>query len=724
VHYLDPGLAPIPGTEEKLIGVNGAYAWNTVLEAVEGDTLEVLVVNELDEPTSIHWHGLHQRGSNYFDGAAGVTQCGVPPGKNFTYTLQLDRAGTFWWHSHYHVQYAKGLKGALVVKDSDDPYPNVLLQLSDWYLSTELWREPAPRAVLVNGLLRPTTRLEANTTYRIRLANTGVLAPLNFSIDDHNLTVIEADATLVRPVVVTRLQLAVGQRYSVLVTVKPGDHWLRAYWAFGLTQDHASLLMSGFGTSSGRAPSSYVDLNEADLRPLYGSPPMPSVFLEFRLQHRVLPNGTEQSKVSVNGDVFAPYLSPTEPTLLTASKNAMLPASSRVVPLENASVVQLTVWNNDTGEHPFHLHGHSFWIVERGRGLLTAPPTRPLQQAVLRDTVSLNACERASHGVCEEESVEYVVLRFLADNPGAWLFHCHVDQHLLSGLAITFLVDQKSLFMPPDVAGLCMHPKADSANLVEAPPATSGSPGGPLMLPMVLALIPTVVMSVAGVLFHIRAISMRPLVVCSVERLAAGLVLGAISTELAPLIELGSLRSVLTGFFSGVLVAFAVKLLGERMSAERAPTFPDKAIYSHLESRAVRGIPWGMVFATAIDALGDGLLLGLTTVGGGLRAGATVAFALTVEMGLLGLSVAERVRRGGVSRRTGVAIALALPLLILVGALFGASAAGLASAGLMAFGSSVLLYLVVEELLEPCDSVVARAQLFVGYAIVLALDHL
>jgi zinc transporter ZupT len=86
--------------------------------------------------------------------------------------------------------------------------------------------------------------------------------------------------------------------------------------------------------------------------------------------------------------------------------------------------------------------------------------------------------------------------------------------------------------------------------------------------------------------------------------------------------------------------------------------------------------------------------------------------------------VAERVRRGGVSRRTGVAIALALPLLILVGALFGASAAGLASAGLMAFGSSVLLYLVVEELLEPCDSVVARAQLFVGYAIVLALDHL
>ena len=76
--------------------------------------------------------------------------------------------------------------------------------------------------------------------------------------------------------------------------------------------------------------------------------------------------------MSVNWSPFSPYTSPSEPTLLAAARGVPLPEASKVIRVSNGTAVQLTIWNNDTGEHPFHLHGHSFWVVERGRG-----PSRP-----------------------------------------------------------------------------------------------------------------------------------------------------------------------------------------------------------------------------------------------------------------------------------------------------------------------------------------------------------
>ena len=197
LHYLD--TAPLNVTkpfapQDKLIGVNGDYAWNTVMRAVVGETLSVTVVNGLEEPTSIHWHGLYQRGANHFDGAAGVTQCGVPPGRAFTYKIALDRAGTFWWHSHIQTQYARGLKGphragtrAGPARDPPAAVGLVLYPRLRALARADADRDPGERAAA------PVLHLKPNTTYRVRLINMGILAPLNFSIDGHELTVVEAD---------------------------------------------------------------------------------------------------------------------------------------------------------------------------------------------------------------------------------------------------------------------------------------------------------------------------------------------------------------------------------------------------------------------------------------------------------------------------------------------------------------------------------------------------
>ena len=118
-------LVAQPGTVELVSGVTvAAMTYNgqvpgPTIRVTEGDTLRVTLRNELDEPTSIHWHGLHV--PNAMDGVAGVTQEAVASGATFTYEFGVSHAGTFMYHSHANAaeQIDAGLYGVLVV----DPQP-------------------------------------------------------------------------------------------------------------------------------------------------------------------------------------------------------------------------------------------------------------------------------------------------------------------------------------------------------------------------------------------------------------------------------------------------------------------------------------------------------------------------------------------------------------------------------------------------------------------------
>lgn len=103
------------GFRKLMIVVNGQSP-GPLIEANVGDTVRVLVHNQLDDMnTSIHWHGIDQKNTSWMDGVTGVTQCAIPPGESFTYEFQIiDQRGTFWYHAHTAMQYTDGLFGPIV----------------------------------------------------------------------------------------------------------------------------------------------------------------------------------------------------------------------------------------------------------------------------------------------------------------------------------------------------------------------------------------------------------------------------------------------------------------------------------------------------------------------------------------------------------------------------------------------------------------------------------
>ena len=115
-------------TFRSFIGVNGRIPGPTLI-VTEDQLVKVNVINRLaSESISIHWHGMHQRNSNWMDGVEHVTQCGIPPGASFTYIFKAEQYGTHWYHSHSGAQRTDGLFGALIVKEKDNTQRNYLLR--------------------------------------------------------------------------------------------------------------------------------------------------------------------------------------------------------------------------------------------------------------------------------------------------------------------------------------------------------------------------------------------------------------------------------------------------------------------------------------------------------------------------------------------------------------------------------------------------------------------
>ena len=111
------GLIAPDGFNKTALLVNGQFPGPTI-EANHGDTFNVTVYNNItgpEEGTAIHWHGIHQTGTPYWDGVAAITQCPIAPGKSMTYTFLADSYGSSFWHAHYGGQYIDGVFGAMIV---------------------------------------------------------------------------------------------------------------------------------------------------------------------------------------------------------------------------------------------------------------------------------------------------------------------------------------------------------------------------------------------------------------------------------------------------------------------------------------------------------------------------------------------------------------------------------------------------------------------------------
>ncbi|KAJ2357687.1 ferroxidase fet3 [Coemansia sp. RSA 2618] len=424
------------------IGVNGKLPL-PVVRAELGDTLVLNVHNSLDVPTSLHAHGIFQRGTNYYDGVYMVTECGIAPGSNFTYEIPLQQSGTYWIHGHAMEQNFDGLKTPLIISDPNDPYQadeDYLLAVEDWWPITinevtDILKQPGglgsqfvyPPQTLINsefGNLTKPLLFEPGKTYRIRLISMMSLPLWEFAIDGHELQIIEVDGVLTKPKTVNVVRIAPAQRVSVLVRAK--DDISKNY------QYHVTVLDDYVPRIPGVYPAQfdgtvmYHPGAHMDIASIIPSEPFDELSIEsldylpmLEADQSIFLNltyGFTKDEIPAETINLISYRTPPAPTIfsaLTTGERALNPVTygpqtnTRV--LKYNEVVEILFWSPTLLPHPMHLHGHTFQIIEKG---FTNDTTGKLSRRVpsagfsplFRDTVHVT-------------QGEYVVVRFRADNP-------------------------------------------------------------------------------------------------------------------------------------------------------------------------------------------------------------------------------------------------------------------------------------------------------------------
>lgn len=480
-------IAP-DGYQRQGMVVNGAFPGPTI-EANWGDWIEVVVHNNLaDEGTSLHWHGLLQTETPWFDGVPSVQQCPIAPGSSFTYRFRADLYGSSFWHSHYSAQYTDGIFGPMIIYGPHDnaQYDVDLgpVLLSDYYHqeyytiieqvmapASEALLPPVSNNNLINGKMNypcangtesictPNAGIskfywQSGKSYRLRLINGGAEGIQKFSIDGYKLTVIANDFVPIVPYEVDVVTLAIGQRADVVVQAN-GDSkdavWMRSTLgpsAFsggctlndGVSPEAVAAIYYEDAddtalptTTSSVSDSEILNCNGDSLTqtvPYFSITPDPNPKSVQEIDITFQSNGTHNLFYMNNSTFRADY---NDPLLLEAKlgKKDYHPESN-IYDFGNSKSIRLIVYNYaSTGVHPMHMHGHNMYILAQGTGTWDGSVTNA-NNPQRRDVQILpNAVSDTEPG--------HIVVQIDADNPGVWPFHCHIAWHVSAGLYINIL---------------------------------------------------------------------------------------------------------------------------------------------------------------------------------------------------------------------------------------------------------------------------------------------
>lgn len=460
--------------EKQVIGFNGKWPLPEI-HVNKGDRVELYLTNGLvNKNTSLHFHGIFQNGTNYMDGPQMVTQCPIAPNDTYLYNFTVpDQAGTFWYHSHTGAQYGDGLRAPFIVHSDDEPFEyddERVISISDVYhkqydeVTAELLTrynptgaEPIPQNLLMNDTANATIYFDPNTTYLLRFVNMGLFVSQYVYLEGHEMTIVEVDGIDVEPYSVDYLYMTVGQRYSVLVKSKSDRSKNYAIMQkFDNTmldvipQDLKLEALNYIVYDENKPMPSAYHKDDAESFDDFDLKPVGNIELLDEPDHRIVLDvimdnlGDGVNYAFFNNITYVPPVVPTLITALTSGKDAInadiYGSNINAFVLQPNDIIEIVVNNKDTGRHPFHLHGHTFQVIQKSKPFPDDDPHSYDENnhdefpryPLIRDTVTL-------------EANGYIVLRFKAENPGVWIFHCHVDWHLEQGLAAVFIEDPLAL---------------------------------------------------------------------------------------------------------------------------------------------------------------------------------------------------------------------------------------------------------------------------------------
>jgi len=399
-----------------------------------GEPLRVRLSNRLNEHTSIHWHGI--RVPNAMDGVPFITQKPVYAGDTFTYEFTPPDAGTFFFHPHCNEadQVGRGLAGLLIVTgDETEPFDDdIPVVVKDWRIGEDGKFLPlytpsgASRAGTfgnirsVNGVSQYRRKVPAQGFVRVRVANIDPTRIIEVGVEGASAQVIAIDGNAIEPFHLDSWRMGPAMRLDLAIaTPKPG-HSLRV-----IDYAQAELYTLAHLEADDRIAPARSEVPRLTPSPI----PEPD-----------LAQATAQTYVfGASSGPLGNYIESRDPndpltaiildtlcagpqTFWAINKQSWPNDGHRNLPPPMAKLTagksyKFTLQNATPHSHPIHLHGHTFKVLS------TSKRTIPVHYA---DTVLVTPKER-------------VEIAFVA-TPGDWMFHCHILEHIESGMMGYFRV--------------------------------------------------------------------------------------------------------------------------------------------------------------------------------------------------------------------------------------------------------------------------------------------
>ncbi len=394
-----------PNTNTPIMAYDGSNP-ALVIRAAQGRPVRIEVTNQLQEPTTVHWHGL--RIPVYMDGVPYTGQVPILPGETFTYEFIPPDAGTMWYHSHFNsvTQMGMGLVGAMVV-DEEKPVAfdhDITLLFKNWNIKKSgqsyplsikrlAARKGTPGLLYTtNGVQSPSYEITANSAVRVRLINADNTLLYRLRTTLSNAKIIAVDANpLNKPLDVNGFLLGTGVRADIGF-ITPNE----VGQEFELKDDKA--VLARFKVIEGNAK------RVTKLPDLPANPVKEPDLVNAKLVNMTLEWDAADDD---NGDPLFWNLK---------TKAGQRPANctypNQIADLMLGKSYIFSIRNNTQYPHPVHFHGHTFRVLKSNKKEF---------DFYLADTVVL-------------EKNEQVEVAFVADNPGHWMFHCHIIEHMVMGL--------------------------------------------------------------------------------------------------------------------------------------------------------------------------------------------------------------------------------------------------------------------------------------------------
>uniref|UniRef100_A0A2N9HV13 Laccase n=1 Tax=Fagus sylvatica TaxID=28930 RepID=A0A2N9HV13_FAGSY len=517
---------------KSIVTVNGKFPGPRIV-AREGDRVIVKVVNHVPNNITIHWHGIRQLLSGWFDGPSYITQCPIQTGQSYVYNFTIvGQRGTLWWHAHITWLRAT-VYGPLIILPKKNasypfvkPYKEVPILFGEWWkadpeavLNQSLQTGAGPNvsdAYTINGLPGPLyncsqkdtfkLKVKPGKTYLLRLINAALNDELFFSIANHSFIIVDTDASYIKPLKTNILLITPGQTTNVLLKTKPQSPnatflmLARPYFTGMGTFDNTTVAGILEYENPSNSPSTHVK-NLPIFKPFL--PPMnssitTSFVMNYTRKFRSLasaefpanvpqtvqkkffftiglgtnpcpknqtcqgPNNSSKFAASFNNLSFA---LPTKALLQshffgksngvyttdfpsfplhpfnytgTPPNNTLVSNGTKTIVLPFNTSVEIVLQDTSilgAESHPLHLHGFNFFVVGQGFGNFDSN----------KDPANFNLVDPVERNTVGVPAGGWVAFRFLADNPGVWIMHCHFDIHLSWGLRMAWVVQDGKL---------------------------------------------------------------------------------------------------------------------------------------------------------------------------------------------------------------------------------------------------------------------------------------